>query len=134
MTASVVRRQLTDALAEARAQRDLLAAALAAQDRAISGLEAALQGTFKRGIEDLPEDLPPPSEHRSQHRPGVIAKLDRDPELRAFVEARLDRMTFQQIAAAVTERFPPDRRVRKSAIGRHSKRLRDALSPPSGAD
>nr|MCU0912667.1 hypothetical protein [Paracoccaceae bacterium] len=89
---------------------------------------------LQAGVEDLPAELPPPSEHRRQHRPGVIAKLDADSELRAFVEARLDGMTFHELAAAVAERFPPNRRVGKSAIGRHSKRLRDALSPPSGAD
>lgn len=114
--ASPVRRYIADALAEAREARALADAATKACDRAVAALLEAGEATLKRGVEDLPEDLPPPNEHRRQHRPGVVAKLDRDPEVRAFVEARLDRMTFAEIAAAVAERFPPSRCVRKSAI------------------
>jgi hypothetical protein len=116
--ASPLRRQLTDALAEARAQRDLLAAALANQGRLVAALQRAVEATLLQGLDALPEDLPPPSEHRRRHRPGTIAKLDADLELRAFVEARLDRMTFHEIAAAVAERFPPNRRLGHSAIHR----------------
>jgi hypothetical protein len=122
--ASPLRRQLTEALAEARAQRDLLVAATAAQGRTITALEAALEGTFKRGGEELPADLPPPTEHRRRHKPGRQSKIEGDPELRAFIDARLDRCTFHEIAAAVAARFPSNRRVGKSAIGDYSKRLR----------
>jgi hypothetical protein len=41
---------------------------------------------------------------------------DADPELAAFIRARIDRMTFHQLAAAVAAHFPPVRRVGKSAI------------------
>ena len=124
MTASPVRRQLSEALAEARAQRDLLAAASVAQARAITALEAAIEGTLQAGAEALPEDLPPPTEHRRRHRPGYSSKVERDPELRAFIEARLDRLTFHELAAAVADRFPAGRRIGKSAIGAYSQRLR----------
>ncbi|MFO1208688.1 MAG: hypothetical protein U1E40_05615 [Amaricoccus sp.] len=78
------------------------------------------QGALERHREALVQDrlsaLPPcdapPSEHRRLHRPGVQAKLDADPELQAFVLARLDRLTFKNIAAEVAQCFPPERRVR----------------------
>ncbi len=58
----------------------------------------------------------PVTDHRRHHRMGRPAKLDQDPELQAFVRARLDRLTFHQIEAEVAQAFPEDRRVRKSAI------------------
>ena len=57
-----------------------------------------------------------PSQHLREHRPGRPKKLAADPELRAFVEARFNRMTFEQIADEVAQNFPPERRVAKSAI------------------
>ena len=54
--------------------------------------------------------------HIRQHRLSRPPKLASDPELRAFVEARLDYMTFPAIAEAVAQAFPPDRRVGKSTI------------------
>lgn len=62
-------------------------------------------------------------EHRRHHRMGVPSKLACDPELRAFVEARLSEMTFHQIAEAVVDSFPADRRVSASAIYRWWCRL-----------
>ena len=83
-----------------------------------------LKGALERHREALVQDrlsaLPPcdapPSERRRPHRPGAQAKLDADPELQAFVLARLDRLTFKNIAAEVAQCFPPERRVRSSAI------------------
>ena len=66
----------------------------------------------------------PPSEHRRLRRSGVPAKLDVDPELAAFVIARLDRLTFTSIADEVAEYFPPERRVRHSAIHAWASRRR----------
>ena len=57
-----------------------------------------------------------PSQHLREHRPGRPKKLAADPELRAFVEARFNRLTFEQIADEVAQNFPPERRVAKSAI------------------
>jgi hypothetical protein len=58
----------------------------------------------------------PVTEHRRAHRFGRPAKLDTDPELRAFVRARIERLTFTEIEADVAKAFPEKRRVRKSAI------------------
>lgn len=57
-----------------------------------------------------------PSQHLREHRPGRPKKLASDPDLRAFVEARFNRMTFDQIADDVAQNFPPERQVKRSAI------------------
>lgn len=57
-----------------------------------------------------------PTEHRRMHRPGTVPKIDSDPELAAFIRARIDRLTFVEIAAQVAEVFPETRRVGKSTI------------------
>ncbi len=58
----------------------------------------------------------PITEHRRQHRSGRAPKIENDPELRAFILARIDRLTFPQIADDVAEHFEESRRVRKTAI------------------
>jgi len=124
MTASNLRRTITQALEEARQAEDLAEAARAAAGRAMAALERALEDTLQRGVEVPVEDLPPATEHRRQHRPGRQSRIESDPELRAFIDARLDRGTFHEIAAAVADRFPPERRVARTAIGDYSKRQR----------
>ncbi len=54
--------------------------------------------------------------HVREHRPGRPSKIDSDPELRAFILARLDHMTFEGLARAVAENFPPERRVARTTI------------------
>ena len=58
----------------------------------------------------------PGTDHRSAHRPGQPRKIDSDPELQAFIAARVNAMTFVEIAAEVAAAFLPARHVRKSAI------------------
>ncbi|MCB6179650.1 hypothetical protein LHP98_16125 [Rhodobacter sp. Har01] len=48
---------------------------------------------------------------RAQHRRGTLSKLETDPDLRAFVLARIDRLTFEETAPEVAAAFPPDRRT-----------------------
>jgi hypothetical protein len=36
--------------------------------------------------------------------------------LRAFITARIDRLTFYQLADAVAAHFPPERHLKKTAI------------------
>lgn len=59
------------------------------------------------------------------HRRGMAAKLALDPELRAFVEARLPIMTFGAIETEVTAHFPPDRRVSLSTIHRWWQKMQE---------
>lgn len=91
-------------------------AARACLDEMSIALEEALETTVEQGVYSALQDAAPPDPHRREHRPGRRAKLAADPELRAFVEARLGTMTFDDIAGAVADRFPPARRVRRSAI------------------
>ena len=91
-------------------------AAQAALDRAISALEEALQRAIQGGLNALPSEIPTPTEHRREHRPGRAPKIESDPDLQAFILARVERMTFTAIAADVANHFPEVRRVGKSAI------------------
>ena len=80
----------------------------------------ALLASLETGHEDAvkaPAQRPvQPSQHLREHRPGRPKKLAADPDLRAFVEARFSRMTFDQIADDVAQNFPPERQVKRSAI------------------
>lgn len=107
-----------------------LKAALAALDAARGAIERALKAPVKRPVEAAPSDLPPPTEHRRLHRSGRPAKIASDPELRAFLEARVDRLTFPQLQDAVAAHFPPARRVGKSAIHDWWKRTRNRPDHP----
>ena len=63
------------------------------------------------------------------HRSGRPSVIDSDPELRAFVEARLGAMTFVAILAEVAATFPEGRRTSLSALSRYWRRTR---GPDSG--
>lgn len=93
-----------------------LAPAIAGLTRLKGALERHREALLQNRLSDLPPCDVPPTEHRRLHRPGVQAKLDADPELQAFVLARLECLTYQSIAEEVAEYFPPERRVRRSAI------------------
>lgn len=56
------------------------------------------------------------AEHVKLHRPGKVSRIDGDAELRAFVIARIDKMTFVALAKEIALSFPPERRVGKSAL------------------
>lgn len=100
-------------------------------ERAQASLERAVEMGLQHPLETAPADLPPPTEHRRRHRPGRPAKIDTDPELAAFIAARIDRLTFEEIADAVAEAFPPARRVRKSAIHAWWQRQQERRTPPT---
>lgn len=104
-----IRAELELAIAELRASN-------AAQQRAIEGLHRAIEDVVNTTVNEPSIDLPPVTQHRREHRSGRPAKIDADPELRAFIIARIERMTFPEIAQAVASQFPAERRVGKSAI------------------
>jgi hypothetical protein len=79
-------------------------------------LESLHKGAGEKAFTAQPGEATFPPDHRRAHRPGRVPKIDSDPELRAFIEARIDAMTFNEVADAVAAAFPPERRVRKSAI------------------
>ena len=78
------------------------------RSRVKQGVKGAVKGPFTTAA--------PVSAHRRAHRPGRARKIDTDHELRAFIEARIDRMTFMELAEEVAAQFPKPRRVGKSAI------------------
>jgi hypothetical protein len=94
----------------------LLQAVADAQGQASTCLQRVFKEAVKGGLNALQSEAYPVTEHRRQHRVGRPAKIDCDPELQAFILARLDRMTFIQIADDVAKHFPPERRVAKTAI------------------
>ena len=100
----------------------LTRAAMQACQRATTMVEGVLQTPLEDGFQCDVE----PSEHRRAHRSGRAPIIDTDPVLQAFIEARIDKLTFAEIAADVAAQFPPKRRVGKSAIHawwqRHHKR------------
>lgn len=101
------------------AQRSLTLA-LHAAELLRSDLRFRLDTGVERPLEDpvypLPIPTVPVSDHRREHRPGKPPIIPTDPVLQAFITARLDRMTFAEIAADVAANFPKERRVGKSAI------------------
>ena len=110
--------ELADLARDIDAARQSLMRADARFSLALHTLEKRVQDPVERPV--VPPSTGPHSaaEHRRQHRPGVPAKIEADPELRAFILARIDRMTFYQLQDAIAAAFPPDRRVAKSAIHR----------------
>ena len=87
-----------------------------AAERAIS---TPVEGAFKcsRSV----------TSHRKNHRPGRPPRIDADPELQAFIRARIDRLTFVEIAADVKQAFPISRRIGKSAIHPWWKRTQTSV-------
>jgi hypothetical protein len=108
------------AIDQARATARQIGDVQAANTRTIRTLEAALNQAIK-GQLNGPSTLPPAiAEHRREHRSGFPSRIDTDPELQAFVRARIDQMTYGELVAEVAATFPPDRRVGKSALSRWS--------------
>ena len=113
-------------LAESQA---LLHAATEAQTQASTHLQQVIEAAVKTGSSSFRPEAFPITEHRRLHRPGNPSKIDADPELRAFILARMDHMSFQRIAADVAAQFPEPRRVRKSAIHAWWSRNRKPPTP-----
>jgi hypothetical protein len=86
------------------------------QTAVLTGLQTAIALRQQARTDGLPSCTVPPTQHRREHRAGRPAKLDTDLELQAFVVARIDRLTYSEIAAEIATHFPKLRRVGKSAI------------------
>lgn len=111
---------MSQALHSLNTELELMKTGLEASLEAVCRCRAyctTLQSEAAHGLEQALTDCTVPiTDHRRAHRSGRPAKLDADPELRAFVMARIDRLTFPEFAQAVAEAFPPNRRVSKSTI------------------
>lgn len=93
-------------------------AGLEAARAAVTRLSTALEAVVQRPLQ--------PADWRAAHRPGRPPRIENDHELRAFILARIDRLTFDQVVSEVAAAFPPERRTSRSALHRwwhrHGKR------------
>jgi len=68
---------------------------------------------------------------RRAHVSGSPSKIDTDPELRAFIIARIDRLKFTEIEAEIRAYFPPERHTSRSALSRWWQREGQHLTAQS---
>ena len=66
---------------------------------ALAGLEAARAAVTRlsTALEAVVRRPRRPADWRAAHRHGPPSRIETDPELRAFVLARIDRLTFDQV-------------------------------------
>ena len=112
--AGLVRTAITQARQSACQIDDLRAA----NSRTITTLEGALNQAVKGGLNAPLTAVDLASEHRRAHRSGVLSRIVSDPELEAFIRARINQLTFAEIVKEVNAAFPPKRRTSLSAISR----------------
>ncbi|MEO0359087.1 MAG: hypothetical protein AAF386_12515 [Pseudomonadota bacterium] len=111
-----VQGKIVELKAELMAVKRLFRDGLEALSRA-EMLQSELQEIAKSdSLASLPLCDTPATTHRTERRMGPIPKIDRDPELRAFILARVDRLTYPEMADEVAAHFPEDRQVSKSTI------------------
>lgn len=107
---------------------DIVLAEIRAMQAAFTRLEAAVETLCERAVQDQSFVLPPcdvpVTEHRREHRMGPAPKIATDPEMQAFILARLDRLTYDQIADEIARHFPPSRRVHRATVPRWVQRWR----------
>lgn len=61
---------------------------------------------------------------RSEHRPGVPSLIDLDDELRSYIDAQAERMSYVELAKACRQQFGRGRSPSKTVIARYwQKRL-----------
>jgi hypothetical protein len=71
---------------------------------------------------------------RAEHRPGSPAKIVADVELRRFIEDRIERMSFRDLAVACRAEFGPARAPGKTTISNYFRgKVKGAPErPPTG--
>ena len=119
-----IRVKIRDAYAQMKAGKVMLEEGLKALSNALEAVGSCEDYLLQHELDSLPECNVPVTEHRKEHRMGRVPKIDTDPELQAFLIARIDRLTYAQIAREVAEHFPEPRRVGKSAIHAGFKKRR----------
>jgi hypothetical protein len=90
----------------------------------LTGLSTALEG----GVQGPAQG----AAWRASHRPGTPSRIETDPELRAFVLARIDRLTFDAVVSEIAAHFPPERRTSRAALYRWWHRHGKHLDRPIG--
>ena len=90
--------------------RDALAG-LGAARVALTNLAAALEG----GLQCPVKGASNAATWRAAHRPGRPSRIESDPELLAFIAARIDRLTFEEVIAEIRASLKPERPTSCSA-------------------
>lgn len=107
---------------------DMALAEITIAARALDRLGSALADLRQSHLDSRQSCLPPcdvpATEHRRAHLMGRAPKIDADPDLPAFILARLDRLTYHQIAAEIAAHFPPARHVHPATVHRWAQRHR----------
>ena len=92
----------------------------------LNRLETSLKDMLKASQQERLTCLPvcdvPVTEHRREHRPGVPGVIASNADLQAFILARLDRLTFKQIADDIASHFPVPLHVHQSTIHRWAQK------------
>jgi hypothetical protein len=107
---------------------DSLGRAMAETDAAIAlirALPAAVEGRFKPASMPLQTRDEILAAHRRAHRGGTLSKIASDPELEAFIEARIDTHTYSELVGAVRSKFTADRQTSIAAVGRWAQKRRN---------
>ncbi|MDP5307248.1 helix-turn-helix domain-containing protein [Paracoccus spongiarum] len=113
---------MSDRLTEidtALAEINVMRATMTRLESAINDLRDEL---LQHSLSQLPSCDVLPTQHRREHRPGRTPIIDTDAELQAFILARLDRLTYHQIAAEVASHFPPDRHISHATVHRWARK------------
>ncbi len=74
------------------------------------------------------EGTSPLAAWRAAHRVGTPSRITSDPEVEAFILARIEAMTYAQIVAAVAARFPKARHISMSSLQRWWTKRRASVS------
>lgn len=112
----IIRVKIRDAYHQIKAAERMLEDGFKSLSRVLETVGECEEILLERGIENLPLCDEPITEHRREHRMGRVPKIDADPDLKAFILARIDRLTYTQMEKEIAVHFPRPRRVSKSTI------------------
>ena len=119
---------------------DLIARAIAANAHLgealaeLIRLTEAIRDTFLTPVQtpfERPSNAPQTRDealaaHRRAHRSGSPSKIEGDPELEAFIVARIETLTYAEVVASVRANFPLDRHISSSGLQRWFRRRESA--------
>ncbi|WP_323005438.1 hypothetical protein [Pseudorhodobacter sp.] len=101
---------LRTAIIQAQQTAQMLDRAKAASDRLLMTLEGTVEGALNSPLIA--------DQHRDMHRRGTPSRLNTDPELQAFVLARIEHKTYKEVVSDVAKSFPPERQISISSLQR----------------
>lgn len=103
---------------------DVASAEIGVATAALNALAELRQAQQDSALSGLPPCDVPVTEHCRAHRMGPVPKIVNDPEVQASILARIDRLTYDQIAADIAAYFPPARHVHRATVHRWVQRWR----------